>query len=171
MTLREQLEAMLNGTKLHGFEMILQSLLSREGYGEVTLMGRRRSKQKSRYGGFELLCKLSIGPEPFVCIVKVVHQHEIRVRQVMEAAGNVDRMKVDMAIIATPLTTCESTAQVLPLISKSRVDIWDGPRIADLMIKYGIGVRNGEVDYAYFGWLNYIADKSIEVIEDAEKCL
>lgn len=171
MTVREQLIAMLKETNLHAFQIILQSILQREGYGEVTLMDRRRPKQKSRYGGFELVCKSSIGPEPFVCIVKVVLQHSVRVRQVMEAAGNVDRMSVDMAIVATPYTTCETTAEILPLMTKSRIDIWDGPRIVDLMMKHRVGTREGEVDFAYFGWLNYVSDKSIEVLEKARRCL
>ncbi|MEI7575540.1 MAG: restriction endonuclease [Armatimonadota bacterium] len=146
----DALVQMLQTCSLHEIEMLLQMTLSREGFGDIEIMHRRKSKQKSRYGGYDLVCRKGTGFGLETVIIKVVRD-TVRIRHLSELVGEVDRSKADLGIIVSPFGLCDSAGEELPKYSRARIKVVDGQRLARLLAKYSLGIRpSGEVDYAYF---------------------
>ena len=97
----QALEEMLKRCSLHSLLMLTSKVLSRSGFGDVQLLDRRQSRQKSRFGGHELLCESSVGMFPTRVIVKVI-QDSVRLRMLDELAGSVRRTNADMGLIVSP---------------------------------------------------------------------
>jgi len=147
----DQIKHALQNCSLHSLLRVTSRVLARAGYGDVQILDRRESRQRSRYGGHELLCELTVGTVPARVVVKVVRD-SVRQRMVDELAGTVIRRNASMGIlIATkhvPALVDRSKDRYNPL----RLQIIDGDALAGLLAQYQIGVRpHGEVDYAYFG--------------------
>lgn len=148
-----QIKHALQNCSLHSLLMVTSKVLSRAGYGDVQILDRRESRQKSRYGGHELLCELNVGTVPAKVVVKVVRD-SVRQRMLDELAGTVIRRNADMGLLV-------ATKHVSPLARRNkdrynplRLQIIDGDSLAGLLALYRVGVRpHGEVDYAYFGGL------------------
>ena len=155
--MNDPMTPMLRTASLHGILIALSKALSRSGFGDVQILDRRRSRQKSRYGGHEILCETSVGEYPMKVVVKVV-QDRIRVRMADELAGTVLRTNADLGILVSPFNRSGSIAGLQGAHRPVRIEFLDGDRLAALLRRSGVGVRGkGELDYAYFTALEEVA--------------
>lgn len=150
----EELLVMLQQCSLLELLLILDVLLTREGYGQLEVLDRIRTTQKSKKGGVEILGHIGFGVKPMTCAIKVIND-DIRVRMLSELVGTVDRLNADIGVIVSPRKLCASATRELPKYTKVPLIVIDGEKLADLMRKYEYGVRpDGSVDYAFFGGLD-----------------
>lgn len=155
----EPMLEMLETASLHGLLIALSKALSRSGFGDVQILDRRCTRQKSRFGGHELVCDTAIGPYPLRIAVKVVKDH-IRTRMVDELAGTVIRTHSDMGILVSPYNRNRSVAALQGAHRPLRIEFLDGERLCKFMKRSGVGVRPaGEIDYAYFSALEEVATR------------
>lgn len=155
------LVAALEGCNFHPLLMIVQRALTRSGLGDVEILDRRKTSQKSRNGGHELVCRVRMGDRMLTVVVKVI-KDGIRLRMCDEHVGVIDRMRADFGIIVSTKKLSRNAAKALATYGHARVEVIDGPGLADLVRRTEIGVRpDGSPDYAFFGDLE---DKSKRII-------
>ena len=148
---------MLQKSSLHTLLLLTAKVLSRTGFGEVQILDRRETRQKSRFGGHELMCESSFGSLPLKVIVKVINDG-VRVRMLDELAGAVMRTKADLGIIVSPRHVTATAKRLQPHYLSARVNIIDGDDLAERLTKLSIGVRpKGDVDYQFFGALGEVS--------------
>jgi len=151
--------------------MLTQKVLARMGLGDVEMLDRRNSRQKSRLGGCELLCRGDLGGFPMRVVVKVIGD-AIRVRMLSELAGTVDRLDADLGVIVSPHYVTAAAAKQQSRYRKSRIEIIDGLALSRLLRKFNIGVRtNGEADFAFFQGLEDISPRVLDFIQRETKIL
>ena len=155
---------MLKGCSLHSLLMLTSKALSRAGFGDVQILDRRQSKQRSRHGGHELVCRLNIGFVPMKVIVKVIND-SVRVRMMDELAGAVIRNQADFGLIVTPHHVTTNAMRQQGASRLARVEVIDGPKFAALLSKFGIGLRGRtDIDYAFFGALEDVSARLLTFI-------
>ena len=148
---------MLKQSSLHALLMVTSKALSRSGFGDVQILDRRHSKQKSRFGGHELLCQTNVGTVPLRIIVKVIND-AVRVRMLDELAGAAIRTKADLGLLVTPFDRTSKSVRKQGRYGGVHLEVLDGPALCGLLRKYGIGVRpTGGVDYAFFAGLESVS--------------
>jgi hypothetical protein len=149
----QELNEMLKHCSLNALLMLTSKALSRAGFGDVQVLDRRQSKQKTRYGGHELLCEVSLGTVPMRVIVKVINDG-VRLRMLDELAGSVRRTNADLGLIVSPHELTQAAEKNLSSYQPMRLEALTGLSLAQLLSRYHIGTRSrGEVDYAFFGSL------------------
>ena len=147
----------LQRSSLHTLLLLTSKVLSRSGFGEVQILDRRETHQKSRFCGHELMCESSFGSLPLKVIVKVINDG-VRVRMLDELAGAVMRTKADLGIIVSPRHVTATARKLQAHYLSARVNIIDGNDLAERLTKLGIGVRpKGDVDYQFFGALEEVS--------------
>lgn len=140
----------LKQSSLHSLLLLTAKMLSRSGFGEVQILDRRETRQKSRFGGHELLCETSLGSLPVKVIVKVIND-SIRLRMLDELAGAVLRTKADLGIIVSPHHLTSSAKRYQASYKSARLSVIDGAALAERLGRLGIGIRaHGGPDYAFF---------------------
>lgn len=140
---------MLQKASLHALLMMTAKALSRSGFGDVTILDRREAKQKSRYGGHELLCVTTIGGVPFRVVVKVVRD-SFKVRMFDELAGVVIRQNADMGILISPCQGNEIGMKWQPQYRPLKIYSMDGHALARMISRSRIGTKDGLTpDYAF----------------------
>ncbi len=155
---------MLKTCSLHSLLMLTSKTLSCSGFGDVQVLDRRQSKQKSRYGGHELVCHGTLGFLPVKVIVKVIND-AVRVRMLDELAGAVIRNQADFGIIVTPHHVTSSAAKHQASYRKARVEVVDGTAFVRLLRKFNLGQRAGrEIDYAFFGALEDVSTRLLSFL-------
>lgn len=150
-----ELLSALQRCSLHPLLIITSKVLTREGFGDVQILDRRESRQKSRFGGHEILCEGIHAGRPVKVVVKVIGD-SIRTRMLDELCGTVDRMGADFGILVSPFTVRTSKRLLSRRYRRSRIEILDGQHFERLLLKHRIGVRGGAVDYAFFGELELV---------------
>ncbi len=161
--------AALQACSLFELLILLQPILAREGYGDVEVLDRLLTTQKTRHGGFEMVSRIGAGILPLTCVIKVIND-DIRVRMLSELVGTVDRINADVGLVITPKKLCKSAEKELPKYTTTKLQILDGEALAGLMRKHKIGVRpGGGVDYAFFGGLEDFANWSEPLITDMKR--
>lgn len=161
------LERRLQECSLHALLILASRALTRAGFGDVQILDRRHSRQKSRHGGHELLCQTNLGTVPVRVVVKVIRD-SVRVRMLDELAGTVQRMRADLGLIISPFALSSKAAQTISLYSSSRLEAMDGPAFSRLLSSYHIGVRKeGEPDWAFFHSLEEASEKLLEFLESS----
>lgn len=159
------LQNILQQSSLHTLLMVTSKMLSQSGFGDVQILDRRETRQKSRFGGHELLCQTTMGSLPIRVIVKVIND-AVRLRMMDELAGAVMRTKADMGLIVSPHHVTASAKRHQAAHKTARVTVIDGSELANRLIRLGIGVRSfGEVDYQYFGHLEEYGERVLEFIK------
>ncbi len=154
-----QLQGALRSCSLHVLLMIVSKALSRSGYGDVRFLDRRHSRQKSRFGGHELVCETTLGTRPLKIVVKVVRD-SARIRHLDELAGTVIRMGADSGLLITPFHVTKTARSLLDKYGPVRTSVIDGAALAEWLQRLGIGVRGeADVDWAYFGELEEVSDR------------
>ncbi len=159
-----QLEHALQNCSLHALLLVTSKALSRVGYGDVQILDRRTSRQKSRFGGHELLCQSTLGGRPVRVLVKVLRD-SIRVRNLDELAGTVLRRGADSGLIISPFHITASAKRLLACHKPIKTAVLDGTALADLMKEARIGVRGSAgVDYAFFGELENVSQRVLSFL-------
>ncbi len=153
MKQEQALQGTLQGSSLHVLLMLVSKILTRSGYGDIQLLGRRLKAQKSRVGGCELLCQTNMGHVPIKVIIKVINDG-VRTRMLDEMAGAIDRTGSDFGIVVSTEDLSPKVAKNQGKYGKSRVEVIDGTHFASMLKKFKIGIRqDGSPDYAFFGEL------------------
>jgi hypothetical protein len=133
--------------------MLTSKLLAQSGFGDVQILDRRETRQKSRHGGHELVCTFMVGSLPMKVIVKVIND-AVRLRMLDELAGAVVRTGADLGPIVSPHHVTSSAIRYQGSYKGARVEIMDGSDLARKLIQLKIGVRSkGDPDYQFFGRL------------------
>lgn len=159
------LTGVLRTSSLHVLLIVVSKVLSRSGFGDVQILGRRQERQKSKFGGHEVQCLTQLGNLPAKVLVKVVRD-TVRLRAVDELAGAVARTGSDRGLIVSAYGVCQSAEEAL-LNPALKVDVLSGDGLADLMVKFGFGVRpSGQPDYAYFGQLEEVSPKILGFMKE-----
>ena len=161
----QELQATLKQCSLHSLLLVTSRAFARAGFGDVQILDRRQSKQKSRFGGHEIMCDLSVGFFPVRIIVKVL-QDGVRLRHLDELAGTVRRTTADMGIVVSPHSLTAGAEAHLNGYQPMRIEVVTGSAFARLLSTYHVGVRSrGEVDYAYFSALEDASEKLISFLK------
>lgn len=160
----------LQNSSLHGLLLVTSKMLARSGFGDVQILDRRETRQKSRFGGHELLCESSLGSLPVKVIVKVIND-SIRLRMLDELAGAVMRTKADLGLIVSPHHLTSSASRHQASYKAARVEAIDGAELVGRLTRLGIGVRkSGELDYQFFGGLEEVSRRVMCFIRKEEQC-
>lgn len=139
--------------------MLIAKILTRQGFGDIQLLGRRLNAQKSRVGGCELLCQTNIGHVPIKVIIKLIND-SVRTRMLDEMAGAIDRTGSDFGVVVSTEDLSPKVALNQEKYQKSRVEVIDGSQFASMLCKFKIGTRSdGSPDYAFFGELENQLEK------------
>ncbi len=169
MNTNPPLETVLRECSLHSLLMLVSKALTRTGYGDVEILDRRHARQKSRYGGHEIVCYTTLGSVPAKVVVKVIND-VVRVRMLDELAGVVDRQKADIGLIVTPWHASDNALNELKRYCRSRIEILDGNAIAQILVRHKIGVRpKGDIDYAFFAYLEHASEEILGFIESQKE--
>jgi len=153
------LEVVLQECSLHALLIITARALALSGFGDVQVLDRRQSREKTRFGGFELLAETTLGTLPMRVAVKVISD-AVRLRMVDELSNATKRTKCDMGIIVSPYHVTENAMKGQQDASISRIEFIDGKSLARLPIRHKIGIREkGGVDYAFFADLEVYASR------------
>jgi restriction endonuclease Mrr len=158
------LEQKLQECSLHALLILVSKALTRTGFGDVQVLDRRHSRQKSRHGGHELLCQTQLGNVPLKVIVKVIRD-SVRLRMLDELAGAVQRTRSDIGLIISPFPLSHRSRGLAAAYAASRIETMDGPALAALLTSQGIGVRKGgEPDWAFFQSLEDASAKLLDFL-------
>jgi restriction endonuclease Mrr len=151
--LEEKLEGILKASSFHVLLLIVSNVLSREGYSDVQLLGRRTTKQKSYIGGCDLIAHQRLGVFITKTLVKVI-QDDVRIRMLDEMTGAMPRTSANFGIIVTPKGVTERVEILNSAYPGHPVRIITGKELARLMVANRLGVLDfgGELrpDYRYF---------------------
>lgn len=162
----EPLEKALERLSLNELLMLLERLLPFEGFGDIEVLGRRKGRQKSRFGGFELRCRTKLGNQAGLVLVKVVADYPARTRMVHELAGCCLQHDALMGVLVSPFKSSANSAFTQALAPKLRVRVVDGPALAGIMKCSGIGIRpKGGIDHAFFASLQAASELVLETVE------
>lgn len=165
----DPLAKVLQRCSFHAFLMIASTALSRSGFGDVEILDRRSTKQKSRYGGHEMLCRAKIASLPAHVVVKVI-QDRINTRMLDELHGCVDRRRADLGVIISPFQISPSVAKMQASYAKSRVEIIDADGLSGMLKCSGIGIRpKGDVDFAYFAEMEARSEHFLEYLATVKR--
>ena len=156
----QQLKGALQSASLHPLLLMVSRVLARSGYGEVRLMDRLSPREKSREGGHELLCELVHGIDVHRIVVKVLRD-SIRIRNLDELVGTINRTGADSGIVISPHHVTRDAKRLLEVYSGVDIGVVDGEQLATWLRLHDIGtLPSGDVDYAFFGHLEDCDDES-----------
>lgn len=160
------LERVLEDLSLNELIMLLEKLLPFEGFGDVEVLDRRKSKQKSRFGGFEMRCRTKLGNQTGFVLVKVVAEHPLNTRMLHELTGCVFEHDALLGLLVSPFKSSGSRAFLQASQPKLRVRVIDAPELIRLMNCSGIGIRpKGEIDYAFFASLKTASEIVLDTVD------
>ncbi|MFZ4507050.1 MAG: hypothetical protein ACOYON_05055 [Fimbriimonas sp.] len=158
----------LQNASLHALLIMTARGLSRSGFGDVQILDRREAKQKSRYGGHELLCITTVGGVPFRVVVKVIRD-SFRVRMFDELAGVVLRQKADMGILVSPRQGNEIGMKSQPQYRPVRLYSMDGHALTRMIARSHVGTKDGLTpDYVFLQSLEEYGDRVRNFVKEQE---
>lgn len=161
-----QFKAALSAASLHPLLLIVARVLQRSGYGDVQFLDRRHPRQKSRFGGHELVCELLQGMRSHRVVVKVVRD-DVRIRNLDELAGTIIRMNADSGLVVSPGRVTRKATRLIESYGPIHLGVIDGDNLAEWLRIHDIGVLpSGEVDYGYFGALEEMSSRLLPFIEE-----
>ncbi|MHB8636727.1 MAG: restriction endonuclease [Fimbriimonadaceae bacterium] len=144
-----ELQIALQQCSLHTLLILVSKGLTRAGFGDVQILDRRENRQKTRFGGHELICQTTLGSFEATVVVKVIND-AVRLRMLDEMAGTVLRRKADAGIIVSPRHVTATARKVQASYRPCRIEVIDGQALSALLSRFQIGVRGrGDVDYAF----------------------
>jgi len=149
--------------------MCVSKGLTRSGFGDVEILDRRLTKQKSRSGGHEIVCRTNLGTFPLTVVVKVI-QDKIRTRMVDELAGTVIRTQADIGLLISPEGFSKAARANKEAHRPIRLEFMAGDDLATFLRTTKVGVRrDGDVDYAFFSELEEVSERILAFLkkEDA----
>lgn len=150
--LEDEMTQIIQEVSFHALLICVSNVLSREGYSDVQLLGRRTTKQKSYIGGCDLAAHQRLGIFETKTLVKVI-QDDVRLRMLDEMTGAMPRTKANFGIIVTPFSTTKQVAELGNLYPGNPIRIIEGPELAKLLVKHRLAVKDslGKLapDYSY----------------------
>lgn len=162
------LQGAVQRCSLHALLLITTQVLKRQGFDDVHILDRRQSRERSRFGGHELLVEGHVGDLPVSAIVKVIRD-SARIRNLDELIGAVDRRGADLGILVTPHHVTRTAVTVLSSYTSGRIEVLDGASFTDLMRRFKIGVRGyDDVDYAFFGGIEEASQRYLRLLTELE---
>lgn len=162
-----QLTYALQECSLNSLLSTVSKALARSGYGDVQYLGRHYPRQKSRFGGHELICETVMGPNLHRVVVKVVRD-TVRIRNLDELAGTVTRVEADAGLIVSPFPLTKRAASFLDCYGPVRTGVIAGESLAAWLTNLGIGVTpTGLVDWRYFGHVEEATDQVLSFLTAA----
>lgn len=160
-----RLQVVLQQSSLHSLLIVASKMLAKSGFGDVQIMDRRTVKQRSRYGGHELLCEGQYGTLPVRVAVKVVND-DVRVRMLDEMAGTVLRTGADFGLVVTPRKLTSAAAGHQDKYRAAKVAVIDGERFTALLQHLRIGcLANGAADLGFFLEVEQIARRAVRFLD------
>ena len=160
------LQGAVQRCSLHALLLITTQVLKRQGFDDVHVLDRRQSRERSRFGGHELLVEGHVGDLPVTAIVKVIRD-SARIRNLDELVGAVDRRGADLGILVTPHHVTRTAVTVLSDYKSGRIEVIDGATFTDLMRRFRIGVRGkDDVDYAFFGGIEEASQQYLKLLKE-----
>lgn len=170
--LEERVQEMLQEVSFHVLLLCVSASLSREGYSDVQLLGRRTTKQKSYLGGCDLVAHQPLGVFHTRTLVKVI-QDDVRLRMLDEMTGAMPRNKANFGVIVTPYGVTRQVRELNAEFPGHPIRIIDGKELSYLMVLHGIGVEDregkGSIDYNYFQHLHEHSRKLLKMIRHMER--
>jgi hypothetical protein len=106
------LEHALQQCSFYPLLLITAKVLSCSGFGDVQIMDRRVTTEKTRFGGFEIQCVGSFAGQPLKTVVKVIPD-AVRLRMLDENAGAVIRTGADLGLVVSPFHLTRGAAKNL----------------------------------------------------------
>jgi restriction endonuclease Mrr len=153
------LVSVLQNCSLHSLLMIVNKVLTRSGFGDVQILDRRTTRQKSRFGGHEIQCLTPLGSESAKVVVKVIPD-SVRLRMLDELAGTTMRTGADLGILVSTHELSRELEAKLPLYTRARVMVVDGVKLASELKRLGIGFRaDRTIDYDFFFGLEQVSHR------------
>lgn len=166
---RGSAESALATLSLHPLLILVSRLLSRSGYGDVHLLGRREAKGRTPEIGHEIVCHALLGGMSATVVVKVIRD-VARVRHLDELSGVALRRGADAALLVAPRGLSRSATAALGSYAPRRIDVLDAPEIAHLMKVHRVGVlSSGEVDHAFLQGLEESSQLLLGFIRDKRR--
>lgn len=167
-----QVQEVLQKVSFHVLLLSVSKVLSREGYSDVELLGRRTTRQKSYLGGCDLVARQPLGVFQTKSLVKVI-QDNVRLRMLDEMSGAMPRCKANFGIIVTPFGCTKQVRDRNASYPGHPIRIVDGAELANLMVKHRIGVREQFgtlcIDEGYFEALRDRSGKLLTFLKNADK--
>ncbi len=155
--LEDEIQQLMQEVNFHVLLLCVSNVLSREGFSDVQLLGRRTTKQKSYLGGCDLVAHQRLGVFETKTLIKVI-QDDIRLRMLDEITGAMPRTKANFGAIVTPFGLTKQVAELNQKYPGNPIRIIDGKELASHMITHRIGVRErmGKLvpDFTYFQQLH-----------------
>lgn len=140
---KRALQEELLGLSFLAYEQAIRLLLTRMGYFDVQIMGRRhlRGRRKSG-GGFELRAKTETGvTQAAVVVMLKQYRRQVQRRFIDELNGVMDRIGAEHGMLVTTssfpdwITGNDETSRM------GNIELIDAPRLFELLSTYRVGVR------------------------------
>lgn len=155
--LKDEMQRIMQGVNFYVLLLCVSNVLSREGFSDVQLLGRRTTKQKSYIGGCDLVAYQKLGIFETKTLVKVI-QDDVRLRMLDEMTGTMPRAKANFGVIVTPFGSTKQVAELNTQYPGNPIRIIEGKELATLLIRHRLGVREylGKLvpDYTYLQQLH-----------------
>lgn len=148
VTLSREIQDALKGLEPAAFERLVVKLLEEMGYGYGIVTGR------SHDGGIDgILTKDRLGLLEKVCVQAKRYNdgHPVGMRDITQFVGSLDDQHTNQGVFITASSfastvTKDSKSGIITMGSKS-IHLIDGRKLAELMIRHGVGVVT-EITYA-----------------------
>ena len=135
LELKLDLLSKLQSTDPYDFEIVVNKLLQKMGYGNFKITS------KSGDGGIDgIINQDKLGLEKIYMQAKRYTKNEVGGRDMTNFIGAVARDGVNKGIFVT-LTSFSSSARDIAEKVKDRIVLVDGEKLVDLMVLYGVGVQ------------------------------
>jgi restriction system protein len=133
--LKLELLTKLQSTDPYDFEIVVNRLLQKMGYGDFKVTS------KSGDGGIDgIINQDKLGLEKIYMQAKRYTKNEVGGRDMTNFIGAVARDGVNKGIFVT-LTSFSSSARDIAEKVKDRIVLVDGEKLVEMMIQYGVGVQ------------------------------
>lgn len=137
---KEVLEAALNLTP-SGFEQLVVELLEAMGYGRLGSVEKTHDSGDDGIDG--IISQDPLGLDRIYVQAKRYAENAVGRPKIQEFAGALQSRQGDRGVfITTSRFTADAVSSVEAL--RARIELIDGPRLADLMIKYEVGAQPEE---------------------------
>ena len=138
------------------FQRCLQHLLEAMGYADVAATGRIRRRGRNLDGGVDLVAWLQAGVTRFRIVAQAKQLKEpVQKRSVDELRGAALRLDARQGVIMTTAGVSPVARAAAASVPATPIRLIDGAELAELMVRYGVGVIRDEhgiaLDEAY--WL------------------
>jgi membrane-bound metal-dependent hydrolase YbcI (DUF457 family) len=132
----------LHSLSFHAFAELVCDLLRRMGYTDVALLGRTTLRQRTRYGGRDIMASARTGVTGArVTIQLKLYERPVSRRFVDEMAGVMLRIGSTQGILITTSTFAKPAVQAAGRNRLTAVRLVDGPALVSLLARHQLGIK------------------------------